>query len=141
MNLGGREIRKSWAWQRGVRVEMYREEERRVSTRDLRHSSGPGRIWRRRRFAAMAVIPRQRDPASRSSRIPRQCRRSRHPRRSPPPPSLGSGIQTRKVELAASTEAARVPDVSFFLEEKKIGRGDWNRTLAAQASRGAGAGA
>ena len=64
MNLGGREINRSWAWRRGVKVEMYREEERRVSAWDLRHISGPGRRWRRWRFAAMAVIPRQRDLAS-----------------------------------------------------------------------------
>lgn len=40
-----------------VRVEMYREDERRVSARDRRHSSSPGRRWSRRRPAAMADIP------------------------------------------------------------------------------------
>lgn len=38
-----------------VRVEMYREDEGMLSSRDRRHSSSRGRRWRRRRLAAMDI--------------------------------------------------------------------------------------
>ena len=102
--FGGREISRSWGRRHGVRVEIYCEEERRVSAPDRRHSSSPGKRCRRRRPATMAVIPRQRDPASRSSSIPWRRRPPRHPCRSPPPCAITA---KKSLRLPRTTRAPK----------------------------------